>query len=504
MKNLKAAFARFLVKQATKPQYNKFISASKDVKNAQQAEWKLIYEKTKNSKFWNGKSSPRLEDYPITEYKDYEDALVENRSNITSAFNGEEIIFWIKSGGTTGDEKLFPLTKAFKDQYQQTLQPFAHSLYKRLPDLGKKPILYFAAPRDLAAPVASGVKAGYMSTYNYDNMPSLLKSLYHFPDDLLDTQEGFSKLSAHYALSSDLSAMLAVTPLAYIRMIQKINAKWEEILKDLQGGIIPISQERLDYLKSLKKTELTFKKLWPSLAAMVCWQSSLCALQMASIAEYTQGVKLVDAIFSASEGWVTCPIENEVGGPIHPRSGVFEFIEVGQEITPENIIKPWELKPGSRYEILITNSMGLIRYRIKDVVECSGFFNQSPKIFFHSKADRTLSLGVVTLAETELASALSKTKVDDFQNWRFGPSKTGDQIVLYTDREVQDAEKLSLELEESLKEVNNNYMTYRKNNGIQHLKVEFLPVEFRQWQKKLEHAQTKASLLIDYDPRATR
>ena len=58
-----------------------------------------------------------------------------------------------------------------------------------------------------------------------------------------------------------------------------------------------------------------------------------------------------------------------IGGPVNPFGGILEFYDEKNQ----NYLWPWELKVGELYEIPITNSTGLCRYRTYDLVECIGY-----------------------------------------------------------------------------------------------------------------------------------
>jgi hypothetical protein len=79
-------------------------------------------------------------------------------------------------------------------------------------------------------------------------------------------------------------------------------------------------------------------------------------------------------------------------------SGFFEFIPEDQwsEQQPQTCL-PWEVIPGDRYRIVVTNYSGFYRYDVGDVVEVEGFLGKTPIfVFRHRYAGFITSVGEKT------------------------------------------------------------------------------------------------------------
>ena len=76
-----------------------------------------------------------------------------------------------------------------------------------------------------------------------------------------------------------------------------------------------------------------------------------------------------------------------------PEGGFYEFIPMkeGKEETEETLTID-ELEAGEDYEIVVTNISGFYRYRIKDVIRVTGFYNESPLIQFVYRKSQLLSI----------------------------------------------------------------------------------------------------------------
>lgn len=462
----------------------------------------------RRAEFWRGRFRPRLQDYDITTLDLYRPAIEQSLHTGTSLLNGEGVTFWSQSAGTTGDQKLFPMTASFRRQFQRTVSPMVHGLVRRYPRFLEQPALYFAAT-DPRRRSETGVEIGFISNYNYRTIPTLMQSRYAFPREILRDSETFERYAAVYALRGDLSAMFAVTPLSFKRLIASIRENRSFILGSLRGELpwdptLPrplISPARLETLTRLLDTDdLRFKRLWPSLEFVCSWKTAICAAHLAEIAVHLEGVDVIDAIYSATEGWITVPVVEAGGGVVHPGAHVVEFLEVGSDVEKGRLLPPWGLKPGRRYEVFVTTAMGLVRYRLCDVVTCTGFFNRAPVIEFAHKSAGIISLGLVSLSESELVESLLAAGVRLQAQWRVGPNQTGNGLVLYVDA---DDPRLSAQLAEAdahLRVLNLNYRIYTDNRTMSGLSHAVLPRDHPLWAQGASHAQTKPVLLIQTCP----
>lgn len=463
--------------------------------------WVETYNCLKNSPFWKDRINPNLSDNDVTNYKFYENVLHEDEKNKISLLNGEEIIYWSQSSGTTGARKLFPVTKVFKDQFQVTTPPFLNLIMNKYKNVLKEPVLYLAGTNP-AVQTASGIDIGFMSNYNYRNMPSFVKESYVLPDEVLVSDEYYGNYAHLYVLAKNITGIFAVTPLSVEGMMRKIIDNWDDNLLYLKGEKklptslpgLNISSERLSYLQKLE--DKVMKNIWSNLGFLCCWKSSVCAYQLEAIEGLTKGIDIIDATYSATEGWFNVPFPqvDGAGGPIHPSGVLLEFRDSSDN--EAKLLKPWELEVGKKYEVFITNKMGFVRYQIFDVILCTGFYKQSPIVEFSHKSSAQISLGLVTLAEEELLKA-SKIANLDIQLAVFGPDSDYKGICVYTKSQVENISSILTKMDDSLKELNVKYKYYREKGVIAPLSYTVIGEAF--WLKE-KHAQTKPKFLYQQVP----
>ena len=80
----------------------------------------------------------------------------------------------------------------------------------------------------------------------------------------------------------------------------------------------------------------------------------------------------------------------------------YEFIPENAEDETKTLTID-QLEVGKRYEIVLTNLSGFYRYRIKDVVEVTGYYYESPMIRFAYRKSQLINISGEKMTEGDLA-----------------------------------------------------------------------------------------------------
>lgn len=462
---------RALIAAITRKKYKNFLHDTLYPELARERLWSVeILPLLQHSSYWEPilktKASIDLDDFPITEYEVYEPGLLAAQDDTIQPFNGEKLIFWSETSGTSGARKFFPITASFQKQFQRTMPPFVHSLTQRFSGFFKEKIVYLVNVNSNKNTPA-GTPSGWISNFNYRNMPSLIKRFYAMPDEVFANSEVYNQWAPVYALASDLSAIFAVTPMVIDTFYELCRAGFSDFLpylldeKSLPSNLPPlkITVKRQNYLKTLaKEKKITFKKLWPSLQVAGCWTSGLCEYPARQLQKLMGSeISLVDGTYSATEGWLTVPLEsNQPGGILHPGAHIVEFIEEGFELDKGNLLQSWELDIGKKYEVFLTTAMGFVRYRLKDIVKCTGFLNKAPRLEFCYKT-QLLKLESCSITGQELQQMIQAVNFNMEPHWYFARNSIGNRMVLVTDNSVELPDSLLGKLHEELIRISPTY-----------------------------------------------
>ncbi|KTD74316.1 GH3 family domain-containing protein [Legionella tucsonensis] len=496
---------RRLIAAITRKKYLTFIKDTQYPERSRERLWNQeIVPLLKKSAYWSpllqNRQTLSLNNFPITTYEDYEKDLLAAQHGLIQPFNGEKLIFWSETSGTAGVRKFFPITESFRAQFQRTMPPYIYNLAQNYPGLFQEKILYLAAI-DSHRTSPAGIPSGWISNFNYRTLPSFIKRFYAMPDEVLDSTEVYTQWSALYALASDLSAIFAVTPMVIDALFERCLKNFNYFLPYLLGEkVVPdflpplqVTKKRQRYLRQLSQQDSgSFKDFWPSLTVVGCWISSLCEYPARQLKKLLgPGVEMVDGTFSATEGWLTVPIDNQRGGFLHPGAHITEFIEEGKPIKKENLLQSWELEQGKNYEVFLTTAMGFVRYQLKDVVKCIDFLNKAPRLEFCYKT-QMLKLESCSISGQELQEMLCGISFDLAPHWYFARNSLGNRIVFVTDDTTQISDSILGQMHERLMQINEPYA-----HGVSTKEV--LPmVLFQLPRDELladSHAQTKPKLI---------
>jgi hypothetical protein len=508
------SLARTFLLASSTPKRRAFVRDCRDPEAAQARIWRSTWEEIAASPFWRAKMGapssrgavPDLGAFPITTYDDYREALDRSYEQKRSELSGSEILFWSESAGSTGPRKVFPLTEHYRRQFQTTTPPMLNALARRYPGFLSAPALYFAGsmPKERSP---AGVEVGFISNFNYRNVPPFLRKLYAFPVEALADGDTFFEHGPLYALATDLSYIVGITPAILVRFFDGMWARREALLRVLRGersvpaGLPPlrVAPDRLALLeRELARDTPHLERLWPSLAVVTCWKASTCGMQIPSLARlFHDAVPISDATYSATEGWVNVPYaDGRVGGAIHPGAHVFELLPWGDEAKPESLIPIWEAEPGRDYEIFVTTSMGMVRYRLHDVVRVTARFHRSPVIHFSHKGGNEISLGPACVSEAELALALEKAGLPADTARLVAPAASGRHLEVIV---AGGAPDIASAIERELERVNPMYAKYVGQGSLEPITVREVDPDHPAFHRGEMHAQQKPRLLLQ-DP----
>jgi hypothetical protein len=145
-----------------------------------------------------------------------------------------------------------------------------------------------------------------------------------------------------------------------------------------------------------------------------------------------------------------------------------------------------EVKPGERYEVIITSFYGmpLLRYRMGDLIKVVALEDEEtgvklPQIAFESRADDLIDIaGFTRLDEKTIWQAIANTGIK-YEDWSARKEYEGNEPVirLYIElRESNEAPNLERLIHQELVTINRDYRDSENMLGIRPLRVTLLPV----------------------------
>ena len=434
-----------LLRLAGRSEWHRFEAAADDPDSAHRELWARISRACEGSEFWGKRwgpsGAPALDDLPLTEYADYQPAFEAAFESKHSPTTGEPIIQWTETGGTsTNTPKRFPLTGGWDRQSHVAWMTFVHSL-GRAAQLPLKPLLMLFSAGLLGSSPA-GVPVGHMSGRLLSNVTGWKQRLTAIPHAVVSRPEFWAKYAPLYAVTRDVSLVLGLTAGWVARfhelLIEQMDSYWP-LLEGREHPPAPlprlsISRSRLQYLRTVFETGSPgFRTIWPGLGAIACWTTASAGASLPLLEKRRDGVHLLDCGFSSTEsGLTTMPLyDGKEGHALHPRVNLVELLPEGAAPEPQNVIRASQAEPGCRYEMILTTLTGLVRYRMFDILECTGFYRRTPRLAFRSKSAFYATVGSVSISEDDAVSLMLKQGFTLRNDVMLGPHSSGQGFALY-------------------------------------------------------------------------
>lgn len=187
------------------------------------------------------------------------------------------------------------------------------------------------------------------------------------------------------------------------------------------------------------------------------------------LADWWGPVPVRDVGLLASEGRISLPLEDNTPiGPLDVTSAVLEFIpaEQAEAAVPETV-SAQDLEAGHNYIVVLTNSSGLIRYRLDDVVRVHGRLGETPLVEFLHRAGRVASVAGEKLTENQVVAAVRATcDALGIAEFDFVLSPCWADPPHYRLSCPAEVDGLSMTLDRLLAEQNEEYASRRKSDRL--------------------------------------
>jgi hypothetical protein len=199
------------------------------------------------------------------------------------------------------------------------------------------------------------------------------------------------------------------------------------------------------------------------------------------------------SIYGATEsGPIATPAWNKKCMTFFPLSSFREFVpeqewlksRENKDYQPSTVLLN-EVKPGERYEVIITNFYGmpLLRYRIGDLIKVITLKDEEtgiklPQVVFESRADDLIDIsGFPRLDEKTIWQAIANTGIR-YEEWTARKEKEGNEPLVHIYIELKqkiEAKELEGLIHHELVTINQDYRDLENMIGIRPIRVSILP-----------------------------
>ncbi len=427
-----------------KPLEKEFDHASKNVKETQEKLLLNLIRSCKDTAFGKDhgfESISSVEEYrkavPIRDFeghRPYIDRMVQGESDVL--FPGRPLSYNTTSG-TSSKPKLIPVSEEyFGNVYKKINRLWLYTCLRDNPRLFHGKNLSSIGPAEEGR-VADGTPFGSISGSVYKTIPAILRDVYSTPYAVQCIKDYRKKYYAmlRCALACDVTYIVCANPSSLLQFHKTVMENFTDLVKDIREGTFrqdiaaelhpddresvlagfkpdPDRAKVLEGLMDEHGKQLRPKHYWPNLACINTWKQGNCAQVIPTLkGHFPASTAIREFGYQASEARAGLALGNDwdysvlAGHMYH-----FEFIEESQldEDNPR-LLLTHELEKGKQYKIIITNTSGLYRYDINDIIEVVGFYNQLPLFRFLRKGSGFTSLTGEKLTETQLLKAMEDT-----------------------------------------------------------------------------------------------
>jgi hypothetical protein len=372
---------------------------------------------------------------PLSSYDDYENYILRMAKGEKNILVKEEVKYFGISSGTTGKQKLIPVTKTSRhiaSSYMGILpQRILYKNFKTSWSYGRGLAvtdMTTTSDTESGIPICSATSGGMKS------IKRIIPLIWTTPVEVMNLGKNVDTMYLHllFALKErNLMYISGIFISSVLDLFRYMELHWQELITDIRRGTInrriemeEASRKRLlanispdagraDFLeKEFKKGfKGIAKRIWPKLIYIIAVTGANFSIYDDKVAEYTDNLPIYSSAYAASEAvmGVNMHIDKYIYSLI-PRTAFYEFIPKENIYDSNPITKNInELLLGEEYEIAVTNLAGLYRYRLGDVVKVVSYFNNCPEVQFLYRKNQLLNMVSEKTTEEHVLSALTNT-----------------------------------------------------------------------------------------------
>ena len=395
---------------------------------------------TEYGKHYGMAQADRYEEFaaklPIVTYEDISPWIQRQRTSTRRIICPEPIAFYERTSGSSGRSKLVPYTQGLRNSFVRMFLLWVYDILSNGPSLHSGSTFLSVSPKlRPQAPYEDDLDAGLNDDTEY--LPRALRWLVGrylvAPLDLRAISDAviFRRVLAAYLLDEPGLEVVSVWNPSYLTsLLDFIDGHRDLIAEDLRSGKINAGGRlfRLSSGTAARRREIVdwlraggrdFGGVWPEMKLLSCWTDGNAALMLDTLRLRLPRVTVQGKGLIATEGPMTIPLW-ESSAPVPLLSEIFfEFIDA-----TGRVVRLHELELGARYDIVMSQRGGMMRYRIGDRVEVAGLVGATPALRFVGRSQNVSDLVGEKLNETFVRDALREIGALASGRWMLLPTST--------------------------------------------------------------------------------
>jgi len=528
--------------------------ASKNGKKAQSVILRHILETSKNTVYGKERKFDEIlaaknaddlfdlyrKNVDITDYEDLRPYIERHKNGEADIlFPGKPRVYGTTSG-TTKEPKWIPVTEEYyKEVYRKMNQMWFYTLMKNKPRVFYGPCASFIG-KAIEGYAPDGTAYGSVSGMMQRDIPEFLKILHTAPADVFQIADYRARYYAimRMGIERDVHLFIGANPSTLVEMQNNANEYFNDYCDDIEKGTVsrkfnmpdnirsaleaytkpnPARAAELRGLKEKHGTVLP-KHYWPNMQIVNVWFCGNTKVYFDKIKDsFAPGCVFHEFSYVSTECKAGLVLKsNTPDTVVFGHKSYFEFIHESEIGAPNpKIFQAYELKKGERYCLLVTNSTGLYRYNMNDLMEATGYYNEFPMIKFIQKVNGTISLTGEKLHERQFIEAVHETEKKTGKNVLFfvgfaEPEKSAYRFYFEFENQsvtLEEAREFTKDLDICMMNYNSEYREKRGSSRVKDPQVSLLqPDSFERFKaacidRGYRDGQFKLNLLMQDEKR---
>ncbi len=433
------------------------------------------------------------------------------------------------TSGTTAAPKYIPVTAAAARCSARLLRQWLYRYWRDRPAILNGRLLGIVSPA-VECDAANGLPAGSSSGRAYQQLPWLARRAYAVPYEVFELRDYEAKYLAiaQFALQHSLSLIATPNASTLLRLAAVMHERQSELLRALYNGtpsfdsrqqpelaarlqryLRPARDRARQLARIAERTgSLRPRDCWPQLQGLGCWLGGSAGLATPRLSDAFGDLPRRDLGYLASEGRFTLPIaDGTPAGVLAVGSNFCEFIpEADLDADQPRTLLADELTPGDRYGFVVTTAAGLYRYRMHDLVEVTGYYEQTPLLAFVRKTQEMTNLTGEKLHANHAIVALQQVNREQelaVVQSRLAPcpDASGYELCLELATPTAPAREaeLAIALDRALQAANCEYAQKRQSQRLRPLQLHWMQPGWAQ--AEVRAALAKGQRDVQYKPK---
>ena len=314
---------------------------------------------------------------PPMSWEDLEPWIQRVAEGEPSVLSRQPVVCFERTTGSTGANKLVPMTAGYLSELQAAVYPWMHDLMGQHRLLGTTSYWSISAgarPMELSP---GGIPIGVDSDASFFGGLAGwgITTRMAVPPDVgqLPTMDACRYATALHLLKAPNLGFISVWSPSFLTLLMEaIEAHWDALLADL-----PPPRAR-----ALSQCGLDPAAIWPRLRVISCWTSSAAGRLIPALRRWFPTVPIQGKGLLATEGVVSIPWRDGPGAVLAVGSHFLEFLD---DRGTSHLAH--ELSDGGEYETAMTTGSGLWRYRLGDRIRVVGWEAETPRVEFIGRSD---------------------------------------------------------------------------------------------------------------------